>query len=65
MSRLAREWWGHVDFVIESGVVFVVATCGGVRAGWLKFGWNVWWSGIALCLSNLREARIFLRLLTG
>ena len=27
MSRLAGEWWGHVEYVTESGVVFVVVTC--------------------------------------
>ena len=26
-------------------------------------GWDVWWSGTALCLSNLREARMFPKLL--
>ena len=54
-----------MEFVTESGVMSVVVTYERVQAGWLKLDWDIWWSGIALCLSNLREAQIFLRLLTG
>ena len=54
---------GHVESITESEVVSVVVTCQRVQTGWLKLDWDVWWSRIALCLSNLREARMFSRLL--
>ena len=51
-----------IYYRVWSRVVAIVVTCQRVRICRLKLGWDVRWSGMALYLVDLEEARKHLRL---